>query len=73
MDIILLLLAVQMVWNCHQPASIERRLVRISGKEKLIAAAYGMLAGILNGLLEVTGGRPVKAAMFAWDARHFRP
>ena len=66
MGFILLALAVQMAWNClRSPAGRLRDIREASPREKAIAGAYGVLGGALCGLLGVTGGGPVMAAMFA--------
>ena len=66
MGCILLLLAMQMAWNCaHASGEGLRDAQAMSTRQKGIAAAYGMLGGSLSGLLGVTGGAPVMAAMFA--------
>lgn len=62
---ILLVLALQMAWQCvYPPKRVIRDSETLVWKDKLQAMAYGLLGGAMSGLLGVTGGGPITAGLF---------
>ena len=63
--LILLILALQMTWHCIYPPKREiKDADSLTAKDKLKAMAYGLLGGVMSGLLGVTGGGPITAGLF---------
>ena len=61
----LLILALQMTWHCFYPPKREiKDADSLTAKDKLKAMAYGLLGGVMSGLLGVTGGGPITAGLF---------
>ena len=63
--LILLILALQMAWNCFYPPKREiKDAASLTTGDKLKAMGFGLLGGIMSGLLGVTGGGPITAGLF---------
>ena len=63
--LILLVLALQMAWNCIYPPKREiKDAASLTAGDKLKAMALGVLGGVMSGLLGVTGGGPITAGLF---------
>lgn len=68
--LILLILALQMTWHCIYPPKREiKDADSLTMQDKLKAMAYGLLGGVMSGLLGVTGGAPLQPACLYWAAR----
>ena len=63
--IILLILAFQMTWYCFRPPKREiNDAAALTVSDKIKGMAFGILGGLMSGLLGVTGGGPITAGLF---------
>lgn len=62
---ILLILALQMTWYCFRPPKREiKDAATLTARDKLQGMGFGVLGGVMSGLLGVTGGGPITAGLF---------
>lgn len=63
--VILLVLALQMAWTCIRPPKHEvHSEADLTKKDKLKAGGFGIIGGLLCGLVGLSGGGPITAGLF---------